>query len=236
MLPFVDYPSSTPQPSKSRPHSVGSLQDSSQRSQLQIKSAKSSAKPRETHPDALRHDALPIRHKKVGSCSQNLRTSSTETIVHKTNPTEPEPAELPDEQMSPIPLSRLHVLTSRGVAQNTRTLPPATVEQPFLDVPQYQSNEKDLQENLATAILFLSASTSQVLSTLQLPQSPIDMSLGNRIASLSELPPVILRDPLTTGIPSSQRLRTSPSSPEILQIKPRALTPQPGQSKASYKL
>lgn len=236
MLPFVDYPTSSPQPSKTRPPSVESLHDTSQRSHLPIKSAKASARPQETNPDISRNGALPIRHRKTGSWSQNLRMSSTETIVHKTNPTESEPAELPDEQMSPIPLSRLHALVSKRVTPTMPTLPPATAEQPFLDVPQYQLNEKDLQENLATAILFLSPSTSTVLSNLQLPQSPKDMSSSNRMPSVSEPPPAMLIDPLTADTPSSQRLRNPQSPPEILQMKARALMPHPSQLKTSNNL
>ncbi|KAL5348375.1 hypothetical protein ACLOAV_006857 [Pseudogymnoascus australis] len=83
-------------------------------------------------------------------------------------------------------------------------------QSPFLGI-----RPKGQPEELATATLSPSASTSPALTHPLLHQSPKDIDQGKRIkhiASMNELPPFVLKHPLTgTSLP------IAPSSPEILQ-------------------
>lgn len=164
---------------------------------------------------APQHISLPIQQKEIGSPVVRGRANSSETVVHNFKADEPVAVELEDSPglevatTPPVTTPRLNVTTPGETIHNIPLRSPTAYDQHFLDIlttPEFGG----LQENEATATSYQSASTNQALYPLQLLQSPKNILRANRIPSLEEFPPVVLKDPISARIPSTPRHQEIP--------------------------
>jgi hypothetical protein len=147
---------------------------------------------------------LPI-HRKVAGSPPHRREASTETIVHNASTTGSLPTctELPGSFTLPMSAPGLDV-TMPGDAKPTPSLASSTTpKNPFLGISQDLTDPGGLRGDSATVTSYPSATTSPAQSPHPSGQSLKDIIHGVRFASLKELPPVVLKDPVAARIPPS---------------------------------
>jgi hypothetical protein len=150
---------------------------------------------------------LPIHRKAIGSPSHR-REASTETIVHNAGTTGSLliGIELPGSfkllQPTPSTPATTHEVTTPEDAKPTpRLASPTTPKNPFLGVPQDPTDPGGFRGNSATVTSYPSVTTSPAQNPRSSGQSLKDIFHGVRFASLKELPPVVLKDPVAARIP-----------------------------------
>ncbi|EPE26083.1 hypothetical protein GLAREA_01995 [Glarea lozoyensis ATCC 20868] len=164
----------------------------------------------------LTQSSAAIKRKPVGSPpSRGSGSGSTETIVHvpshlsETTPTikKAVPPKLADEDSAAvIELKVPGQFSSLNAKSHTPSKP-----YHFLDIGKGRATKRSPYERLATVISFQSVPTSQVRIHEPSPDSRRVFShQGKVISSLSELPPVSLKDPVAARTPSRIPLSSQP--------------------------
>ncbi len=182
---------------------------------------------------------LPIRRKEVGSPSACRRASSSETIIHNIKIEQALPVELTDGRGLAIAatpdsvIPRLQVTTPGETVHKFPLRSPTLDEGPFLDLSIAPSECEGQLENRAIVTSYQSALMNQILTHLPSLQNPTDTLRANRIYSLKEFPPVILKDPISARIPSSPQSQRNPFPSPVLKFIPRLAQQEIGKYKIS---
>ena len=228
--PHVESTPYTPPGQEDNSHYIESASEKPQQGCLPVKADSEYGNLQGIPTQIDQHVTMPIRRKEVGSAFARRRASSSETVIHNIEVEQPLLVELPVNPgliiaaTPPSVTPRLEVTTP---GETTHTLPlisPTASEVPFLDIHRAPHECEGLQKCEAIVTSYQSASTSQALTRLPLLQSPKDTFRANRIPSLKDFPPVVLKDPISARIPLIPRgqetafqlpgLKSMPSFPE----------------------
>jgi hypothetical protein len=224
--PYVESSSNIPMGQKDPSYQLKTHTEKPQQSSLPLKADGLYGNVQETPTRSHRIMKLPIRRKEVGSAILRRRSSSSGTIIHNVEIDQPLPIELPENLALAIAgtlpsiTPKLQVTTPGETTYTLPLMPPAVDEEPFLDILRAPFECGGLQENEAIVTSYQLALTSQTPTHLPSLQNRKDTSQANRIHSLQEFPPAVLKDPISARIPSNPQSRWIPFPMPVLKSTP----------------
>lgn len=178
---------------------------------------------------------LPIRPKEAGSGILRRRASSSETVIHNIETDQSLPVELLDNPRlvsnvtPPSVPPQVHVTTPGETTHTLSSVSPSAGGESFLEILRGPSESKEPRENEAIGISCPSALMNQALTHLSSLQEPKDISQANRIKSLKDFPPVLLKDPISARIPLNAQSQRIPLLSLVLKTKATFLQQGPGK-------
>lgn len=225
--PHVESAPHTPPGQQDHSHYIETASEKTQQSHLPVKADSGYGNRQGAPTQQSQHVTLPIRRNEVGSAFVHRRASSSETVIHNIEAEQPLPVELPVNAglvaaaTPPSLTPRLEVTTPGETTHTLALTSPTMGGVPFLDIAKAPYECGGLQENEAIVTSYQSVSMSQALTHHQLLQNPEDTLRANRITSLEDFPPVVLKDPISAGIPSKPQSQGTPLPWPVLKSIPR---------------
>jgi hypothetical protein len=222
--PYIESALHTPIGQKAQSHYIETASERAEQSCFPVRVDSSYGNSQGTPTQTDQNISLPIRRKEVRLATLRRRASSSETVIHNIGIEQPFPVELLNNlgiAATPPLTPRLEVTTPGKTTRTLSLTSPTIGEEPFLDIAKAPSECEGLQENEAIVTSYQSASMSQALTHLPWLQNPKDTFQANRIPSLKEFPPVVLKDPLSARIPSNPRSHETPIPSPALKSIPR---------------